>query len=441
MKQIAGASALVYGLRKEQKKNKNVTWQQSIYCISADCPEGTLLYHTLSGEMVLLPADEKETEINEELIRKWFLVPQEYDEYRVAADIRKIAVMTRQTGTNKTEFTILTTTDCNARCFYCYEKGIARTTMTDETALAAAEYIARVSGGEKILLRWFGGEPLYNRKAIDLICNALAKKKINFESTMITNGYYLDFETADHAVKSWKLKKVQITVDGTEEKYNRIKAYIDKDDNNPFRRVMNHIQAAMDAGIRVTIRLNMDAANAADLKILAGYLADRFQNHENLDVYVALLQEFSGKISAYESQEKQGQDYLTVREILKQNGLLRKKKLPSSLRQFRCMADSDTSETILPDGRTGRCEHYSEAMITGSIYNDCRDEAVIQKWKEALSMPECTQCALYPRCGKLAMCEWNRNGCTDMERKIGVMEIREQMLEKYTEWKEKENGL
>ena len=147
----------------------------------------------------------------------------------------------QKNGGEKTEFTVLTTTDCNARCYYCYEKGIRREPMTRETAIAAADYIACASRGEKVRLRWFGGEPLFNREAIDVICGALEQKKICFESAMTTNGFYLDEKTTADAVEKWNLKNVQITVDGTEKTYNRIKAYIDAEEN-PYRRVMNNIK-------------------------------------------------------------------------------------------------------------------------------------------------------------------------------------------------------
>ena len=437
MTQIVSANKAVYGLRGEQKREDKLSYRLSTYCIRTECGEGTLLYHTLSNELLLLTGQEEEKELEEQLIQKWFLVPEEFNENQFTDQIRQIAKLMQKNGGEKTEFTVLTTTDCNARCYYCYEKGIERMPMTEETALAVTDYIARVSCGEDVKLRWFGGEPLYNRKVIDLICAALEQKGIRFESAMTSNGYYLNKETVKDAVTKWKLKKVQITVDGTEKIYNRTKAYIDKDDN-PYERVMNNIREALDAGICVNIRLNMDAGNAKDLLALSDDLAARFQGYENLNVYVAILHEFAGKINEHKSQEQKEKDYFAIREKLKDSGLLALGKLSSSLRQFRCMADNDASELIMPDGRTGRCEHYSEAVITGSIRNDERDESVIQRWKEPLRVPECSHCAVYPKCWKLAMCDWFKHGCSDLDRRIEIIEIKEQMLKAYQEWKEGE---
>ena len=178
-----------------------------------------------------------------------------------------------------------------------------------------------------------------------------------------------------------------------------------------------------------------------DLLMLADDLATRFQGCENLKVYVALLHEFAGKINAHKTQEQKEKDYFAIRERLKGYGLLRQKKLPTALNRFRCFADSTYDETILPDGRVGRCEHVSESMITGHISREERDETVTKRWQEPLVVPECNHCSLYPQCRKLSMCEWNRKGCHDLDRRIDIAERKEQMLAAYQEWKKGENEI
>lgn len=64
--------------------------------------------------------------------------------------------------------------------------------MSNETAHKAAAYIAAHCGGEKVHLHWFGGEPLFNKQVIDIICTDLTEKGIVYESMMISNGYLFD---------------------------------------------------------------------------------------------------------------------------------------------------------------------------------------------------------------------------------------------------------
>lgn len=445
MKSIKRAIQAADGICGKQKREPEREYRISRYCLSVPCEEGTLLYHTLTGELLLVsaPPEEKNSKTvfdgqdSDELISRWFLVPDGFDERQFADGIAKIAGMLRKKEDGKNSFTILTTTDCNARCFYCYEIGIRKIRMTDETARETAEYILRVSNGKPVSLRWFGGEPLYNRRAIEIICAFLHERGVEFESTMVTNGYLLDGETVKQAWKDWHLRKIQITIDGTREMYNRTKAYVGAT-GDPYSRVMENIGEAMSAGIRVAIRLNMDARNAQDLCMLADDLAARFPDHRNLEVYVALLQEFNGKIHAHDSLEQAEEDFFAIREKMKGYGLLRKRSLPENLRPFRCMADQDDSEVVLPDGRTGRCEHFSEDIITGNIRDEKRDRKVEQRWKQPLNVPECDDCVLYPVCKKLQMCVWNQESCAELDRRIRIRELKEQMQAAYEEYKRRE---
>lgn len=435
MKSILQPSDSVNRICGKQKGAYAADWRFSRLVIAEPCGDGTLLHHSMTGEMVLVPPEEMDEENRRELAERWFFVPPDFDEYGFSDEVLQILKLTSPAVRNKTRFTILTTTDCNARCFYCYEHGIRKITMSPETARETAEYILRASGGQPVKISWFGGEPLYNSRVMDIICEGLRQAGAEYESGMVSNGFYLDAENLRRAKEIWNLKKVQITIDGTEKVYNRIKAYTDVCEN-PYRRVMDNIRLALAAGIEVTIRLNMDAGNAEDLTLLADSLEDEFPDRTGLKAYVALLQEFRGAIHRHESEWQTLERYESIRSRLEKAKLLRRKDQPGGIRINGCMADDDGSEVILPDGRTGRCEHFSEAMVTGSIREKSRDAEVTRRWKERLRVPECEECPLYPQCGKLKMCEWNRDGCSETSRSIRIQEIREQMAAAYQEYRE-----
>ena len=114
--------------------------------------------------------------------------------------------------------------------------------MDSAVAEKTAEYIARHCGGKEVSLSWFGGEPLYNMEAIDIICRRLEDKSVAFHSKMISNGYLFDKEIVRKANEDWKLRNVQITLDGTEDVYNKTKAFIYKG-INAFKRVIGTVQS------------------------------------------------------------------------------------------------------------------------------------------------------------------------------------------------------
>ena len=73
-------------------------------------------------------------------------------------------------------YNILTSTGCNARCYYCFEEGYYPKVehMSIETADKVVNYIIKTAKKDKIIyLRWFGGEPLINTKVIDYISTKL----------------------------------------------------------------------------------------------------------------------------------------------------------------------------------------------------------------------------------------------------------------------------
>ena len=271
---------------------------------------------------------------------------------------------------------------------------------------------------------------MYNQQAINIICNGLKNKGIEFESNITTNGFYLTPEISSMAVKEWHLKKVQITLDGTETIYNRIKAYIDAEEN-PYQRVLNNIDKALEVGISVMIRMNMDANNAEDLSALIDELAERFSNKKDLIAYVVPLKGFVGKIHNFDSDEQSINVYSQLTNKLRDLGILRKTNLLRGLTLNSCMADNDSCEVLLPDGRTGRCQHFSEQIITGDIFSTERDEKVTKAWKERYITKECSDCVLYPTCVKLKMCEWNKEGCPVSRRQLTINEMKKQILAAY----------
>ena len=439
MRTLIPADAVASRLIGEQKAAPDAALRKSRFCVSLACEEGTLLYHTLTGELRLLTGGETPEGCSRELAEAWYFVPEDFDEVRRARQIQTILAAAAPRGKEKTAFVILPTTGCNARCAYCFERGVKPLFMSRETAKDVGEYIARSCGGKPVSIHWFGGEPLYNRPAIDTICEAMREHRVEYTSHMTSNGYYLDAETAGKAVRDWHMKHVQITLDGTEKVYNRIKAYREEDEN-PFRRVIQNIDAALDAGLRVYVRLNMDAENADDLFCLADELGERFRGRKGLSSVVVLLKEFTGKIRKFSTDEEAMERRSALMEKLEGYGFgLEILPLNGKLIANRCNADNDAGEVILPDGGVTKCEHINCSGRIGSIYSEERDEQEIRAWKEKAWFPECEECVLLPRCGALKRCEWVKDGCRKTSRILKTQILEDQIREAYKTAKRKED--
>ena len=444
MKLLQDYASSLSGLLKDQRLQEGESYRLMHFVVQLPVDEGLLLYNVMTRAVALLTPEEAQImKVNpasvSELVAKWFAVPLDHDDRKLAREVRSVGQMLEKKPQGIRSFTILTTTDCNARCFYCYEKGRNRIPMKEETARKTAEFIIKNNPEKKVRLRWFGGEPLYNKGVISLICGKLRDAGIEYRSSMVSNGYLFDDETIAEAVNLWNLKEVQITLDGTEEVYNRIKAFIYQE-GSPFLRVLENIHRLLDADVKVNIRLNIDRHNADDLFVLADVLTNEFGGQNQLRVYSHPLFEAASEITAVIHTDSQRRELFHTRmrlqEKLRDGKIALKGKLPDNLKLNHCMADRDTDVLILPDGHLGKCEHYTDGHWFGHLDSEERDETLLADFKRIREeIGACTDCPFYPDCYRLVLCE-EAVHCYPEEREEKMLETRQNLLNFYLKKKD-----
>ena len=410
------------------------------YCVHTRTDDGILLLNLLTREMLLLSESEFEYKKDNAYLKEhMFLVPEVCNEREYADFVKWMMATMQKQSKNITHYTIFPTTDCNARCFYCFELGRSRIPMSEETAKKTAAYIKAHCGGNEVGIKWFGGEPLYNLAAIDTISDELARSGITFKAHMVSNGYLFDEELVRKAVEKWHVTRVQITLDGTERVYNKIKAYIYKE-GNPYRRVLHNIRLLLDAGISVQIRLNLDLHNADDLLMLVDEIGEQFQDRKGLYVYAHHLFSANSPMAMMHSDEEWDKRDAAMRKLENKMDawhLSPQRGVAKSLKRNNCMADSDSSVTILPDGNIGVCEHFSENEFIGHLDKEDFDSAVVASWKEKIEeIPACADCFYYPECTKLKKCVSN-SVCFAQIRNDHLNKTKRAMRDEYWRWKNK----
>jgi len=420
------------------------SYRKQPFCVRADVKSETdsaVLYNTLSGEILTLSAEEDalwtsapNDGITEDkpfwklLAAHDFIVPEDTDMMSVLEKGRSQAqaVVGRLDSfiSGTYSYVILTTTDCNARCFYCYEKGRSRIPMNSGTALRTAKFIEKNfrRNGRKVSIQWFGGEPLYNTEAIRIICGYLTDKGVPFSSSMISNGYLLTEDIQKEAAKEWHLERVQITLDGTEDTYNRCKSFIyPSSEGSAFRRVMDNILSTARNGIKVSIRMNVDSHNFENLMELTGLLAEKTAEDEllrgNISVYSHPLfdgeahpksENRSEKVAAYDIALTQRTQELGISG----HDFKRGDVVKNGLEIHFCMVDSPFSLTILPDGHLGKCEHFTEDHFVGDLEEGINPEAIRQINGFKAYRDECRTCPFPPICLKAGICpDYEQNAC------------------------------
>lgn len=364
---------------------------------------GVIFYNFLTGEGIYF---EKEADIDEStdyLFSRYFFVPEDHDDIKLVEELRSAVRLINQKD-DVTSYKILTTTDCNARCAYCYELGMKREDMSIDTADRVVDYIKKHCGGKKITLSWFGGEPLLNTPVIDHICMEMINAGIEYTSVMTSNGYLFTPDMIGKAKEHWRLNNIQITLDGTKHNYNRIKAYTGADDD-PYTRVLKNIKDLTDHKIHVNIRLNMSLDNFRDLCDLADELGDKFYGNEYLSVYASGLFQDTEEEGNPDKKKKLYDALSVLTKRLCNKGPGRKTAGKLKLRSSACMADKDSHRGISPSGKLMKCEHHIFTRLTGDIREDQEDEALLEDWKVSLPYGDiCNDCPALPLCYKLKNC-------------------------------------
>lgn len=431
MKVITVKNSEIAGIMGRQEFAENVQYKRSPYCMEEEVDSGKLVYNSLTGEVIFMDASEEERSARY-LAEHWYNIPEHMDMYSIGYMVRQ-AYSTRQIqrrGRQINSYTILTTTSCNARCPYCYERGIRQYSMDTRTAADVAGYIKANSSG-KVTLRWFGGEPLCNTKAMDIITQNLEASGVAFRSSITTNGL-LFCGIPDESIARWKLKNAQITIDGTHDRYNAVKNYVDQN-TDPYDTVMGNIKRLSGLGINVVIRMNVSNENAQNLLLLVDELAERFEGYRGITAYPYPVFDGAGDPPFCPTDEEREILYDNCIQIFNRtvmNGLAPRLKV-EAMKPHHCMADSGQSRVVLPDGRLCLCQHYNENEVCGTIYSKKMDRKKEAEWARRTSETEdCRECAQYLVCYRLQKCP-NEVRCSPGERRFREAKIRAAMRREY----------
>ena len=406
----------------KQRINKTEVYRLMRYVLQVNHNNKVLLHNVVSGQLVVLEKDEEEVvsilphtyePMMDQLIAEHYLVPEDYDEHSQVVNLRSILQKLASAYDNKTRaitnYTILPTTACNARCYYCFEHGVHPVTMTEQIADNTVRFISENCGSDrKISIRWFGGEPTVAVNRIDQICKGLNKAGINYSSSMTTNGYLFDEEMVSKAQDLWHLKDLMISVDGTEKNYNEIKSFVGVKDN-PYQRVLRNVGFLLDAGIKVMLRMNFDLGNYQDFKDLLEEASERYQGNKLLQVYAFPIKgsnpDKNGKIN-HGSETWFDDTLVELNDMAREKGLFARRRDLPSLNYLTCNAGTPSFMVITPEGKLGRCTgiFYKEDQIVGSISEGFTECDYCKKWIPFADPKKCVKCQLFPNCVLIERC-------------------------------------
>lgn len=165
------------------------------------------------------------------------------------------------------------TYNCNFRCEYCFEQNLLKKGKEWLSGKMTAEIVDSIfiqldkykKAGKKISSVYlFGGEPLLrnNKDIVEYICKKCREAEIPI--SCISNGY--DLDKYIDLLKEYKFDKIQITVDGIGKEHDKRRFLAGG--QGTYNRIMNNIQLALDNGINITVRTNVNKKNTDSIEVL-----------------------------------------------------------------------------------------------------------------------------------------------------------------------------
>lgn len=391
-----------------------------------------LFFNAITSEYCCLTKEElnnfENNNILEELIDNLFYLTNNLKEQLsiIANNIHKeIMQFLIDESTTNLNIVILTTTGCNASCFYCYQHNLTKediSIMNIDTANNIINFITQYQKNRttNVHIRWFGGEPLLNKNIISYICNKLYSLGIIFSSSIISNTLLFNEETIKEMQENhWYLKHVQVALDGTEKIHNQIKNFKDNTKNG-FQIILHNISLLVKAKVKVSIRLNVSPYNKEDLIQLINYLNENnYLKTDYITTYCATLFRELGE-----------EGKICNSDILKKQLLNNFKEVVQYLNKYNCqILDAEPHRfigcktslgknlIILPNGSVSSCEHYNEILPFMNIENinfDIFQEYSINRnslLHKHIMKKKCQYCWKYPFCSFVFSCGANDGFC------------------------------
>ncbi len=307
---------------------------------------------------------------------------------------------------------------CNFACSYCYQDQYLNPApeLRRDVIDAFLDYVKKEFSSRKKYITVFGGEPLLNSPQQKEILDYFIGKSIEADLSLcfVTNGYFL--EEYVPILKSAKIREIQVTLDGTSSVHDKRRFL--KNGGPTFEKIVRGIDACLNEGININLRVVTDRENIENLPELASFAIEKgWTDSELFKTQIGRNYELHHCQSSPDKLFDRISLYERLYDLIKKNPHITKFHKPAySISKF--LAENGE----LPDPLFDSCPACKTEWAfdyTGNIYSCTatvgktdetlgtfypvisRKDSVIEEWesRDVTSINDCKECSLQLACG------------------------------------------
>lgn len=336
------------------------------------------------------------------------------EKYNYNDNIDKIYKEYIDRGSNLSVSYMLTTTNCNLACKYCFienemENDYVKKEMTVKVASDSIDFLNKIpTNNNEVRINYYGGEPLLNFDAIKTSSERIKeiKNSIKFKKALVTNGTLINDDIAEYLVSN--NFSVGISIDGYKELHDKMRVY--RNGKGTFDDVLIGFEKLKVAGGNPGISCTVGSHNVKELSKVAEYFATSL-NIKSMGFNI--LTTGGNNNIADVSIEESSRAIIDAFSVLREYGVYedrimrRVKSFVDEKIRFTDCAACGNQLVISPEGNVGVCHAYvgSNKYFFSSIYDDMNpmESETVKKWKSRTpfnkKMDECRNCSSVSLCG------------------------------------------
>jgi uncharacterized protein len=315
---------------------------------------------------------------------------------------------------------VILTLDCNFSCNYCYEGSLkTRQTMSEATADRLIDFIkARFRPGQqKLILDFYGGEPLLAQERIRQIAGPLKEfaegQGAEFCFTLVTNGSLLTPRTVEE-LKPFGLQVAKVTIDGPADLHDRSRPF--RSGKGSFETILRNVRDCCQL-IKIGIQGNYTRENFRRFpELFARLAAEKLDQEHLLQVSFNPVLQTTDRFAPAEFRNgccSINEPWLAEAAVWLRAETLKRGYRVAKITPTPCMVDLDNAFTVHVDGSLYQCMGFigHTDYAVGDIRQGMKDYRQVYNLDHWRQNEECSDCSYLPLCyGGCRYMEFQRHG-------------------------------